>query len=197
MKRPLLTLAATTVMVLATACVSDEGGEGDAAEDASPPASEPTETSTEPAVLSYGALTGFETLAEAAGPVLEYEQTEMASFHLEGADPQEAIYVVSYRLDEAPEEWTLEERSVISTAYDGLTANESNGSPLPAIAGGHQAVFRYAVFRDADDKYVYQWNTFVFDGLDVVQVTCQWRNERELIQTGCQDLQTGFSIDRG
>lgn len=198
MKRPLLALAATAVMVLSTACVSDEGSQDPEPEVAlSETVEEPTAASTEPLVLDYGELSGFEAVEEVAGPLLDHEQADVASYHLEGADPQEMIYIVTYRLEEDTTGWGFDEQSVISDTYDELTANESTGSSLHALIGGRESVFRYAVFRDEDDKYVYQWNTFVFDGFDMVHVTCQWRNERVQIQSGCQDLQTGFSLGRG
>lgn len=194
MRSPLLALAMAAVTVLLAGCVSSEQPEDPQSE--SPEVVEPTEASTEPAVLSYGEISGFEAAAEAAGPVLEYEQTGLTGFHLVGAQPQEAIYVVGYRLDEDTNGWDRDARNAIAAEYDAISANESDSSSVSALVAGHQSLFRYAVFLDANGKYVYQWNTFVFDGYDVIQITCQWRNEREQIQSGCKDLQTGFRIDR-
>ncbi|QSB05064.1 hypothetical protein [Natronoglycomyces albus] len=137
---------------------------------------------------------GFSQIGEENRDILGFEYTATA-LQLDGASSGERIYITSYLLPDQVAASSYPERLNIVREYDDLTNTESaDHNHSLALTNGEQGVFRFIQTRDSRNQHLQQRNTFVFKGPVMVQVTCQWQEERAAIHDACHDVQKSLEI---
>jgi|GEM_PF-5378346 len=187
--------AAVAVMLTLTACGTEEPtvAEPDSSESTPPPA-------TAPAELTYKAPDGFTSVSNAE---VEYPMTaeySASALQLDDASTNEMIYVVSYLLEPGTTTENRNQQEVLLADYDKVLGNLDDGSVNQALVGGDKGLFRRALYANSSGKRVYQDNTYLFYGLQVIQITCQWDEKdstpeiRTAMYEGCQAVQQSLEI---
>lgn len=187
--------AAIALMLTLTACGEDEPvvSEPGTEETASPPA-------TVPAQLSYDTPEGFAAVSNAQVEYPFAEEYEATALQLNDATANEMIFVVSYLLEPDIPTENRNQQEVLLADYDKMLGNLDEGAVNIALVNGDQGLFRRALFANGSGKRVYQDNTYLFYGNQVIQITCQWDEKdstpeiRDAMYFGCQGVQESLEI---
>ncbi|GAA4908485.1 hypothetical protein LX16_3048 [Stackebrandtia albiflava] len=155
---------------------------------------------TAPAQLTYDAPDGFTAVSNAQVEFPVTENYEASALQLDDASANYMIYVVSYLLEPGVLTETRNQQEAVVAEYDDVLGNLDEGAVNLALVGGDQGLFRRALFSNSSGKRVYQDNTFLFNGLQLIQVTCQWEEkdstpeQRTAMYEGCQAVQQSLEI---
>ncbi|HIW63385.1 MAG TPA: hypothetical protein H9881_13075 [Candidatus Stackebrandtia excrementipullorum] len=186
--------AAIALMLTLTACGEEGSGDEPQTEESTSPAA------TAPAQLSYDTPDGFTSVSNAQVEYPLAEQYEATALQLDDASSNEMIFVVSYLLDPDIPTETRNHREAILADYDKVLGNLDEGAVNTALVGGDEGLFRRALYANSSGKRVYQDNTYLFHGNQVIQITCQWDEKdstpeiRTAMYEGCQGVQENLEI---
>lgn len=187
--------AAIALLLTLTACSEEDPivSEPDSEESSEAPA-------TAPAQLTYDTPEGFTSVSNAQVEYPFAEQYEATAMQMDDASTNEMIFVVSYLLEADVPTENRNQQEVLLADYDKVLGNLDEGAVNVALVGGDQGLFRRALYANSSGKRVYQDNTYLFHGNQVIQITCQWDEKdasaeiRDAMYQGCQGVQESLEI---
>lgn len=184
MIRKLLFTAGLALTVGLTGCQNGDADEPEAQSSTSPP----PPPATEPAELAFTPPEDFGTIAiyDIVNPLSP--DYLVNAYRLNEAETEEMIVVASYLLPQDQATTTREEREAVVAAYDETIGNEDvDGIVNVALVGGHQGLYRWAKIT-VDGETVFQANTFLFSGNQAIMVTCQYVEQRPVVDSACEQV---------
>ncbi len=128
--------------------------------------------------------------------LLAYEhQTWSYDIAVEGLGEEDRVFVTSYLLPEDAEFPDYDSRLGFIAEYDALVENGAHeASHSAALINGSDGVFRFSIIRDGGPT-LYQRNFFIFAQNHIVQITCQWTDNREIVSPYCGEMQETFTLE--
>lgn len=199
MKKSMSLLCVALTAFALGGCQSEQAGNVGSDDSPTTASASPTEPSFDPAAPITPVFEPPSDVAENAEMLLptplDYEHLSWSyDIQLPDVSSENRIFVTSYLLPEGTEYPDYDSGMEIVREYDSLVENSADeGSHDPALVGGRDAIWRFVIIDDGEDK-TYQQNYFVFAENHLVQITCQWTNRRDFVRERCAELQENFSL---